>query len=134
MLRKNLSAQMENKITTFWIFLNSKKMAKLTVIILLIYIVITYIKQLNLKNNCEKIYDKCVITNIENTILGSTYITYEYKINEELNQHKFKTSTNREILKKIKVGDTLKLEYCKEDFKTTNEPILNGEYLNNSLP
>lgn len=60
-------------------------------------------------------------------------MTYKYWIGEEEVSYEFKTNADRPVLDKIKVGDTLILEYCNENIKMTKNPIVDGEYLNNSL-
>lgn len=125
---------MENKYVKIWEFIKSPKFGMILAGIWLLFMIIKSCEQVNLKKNCVKQYGKCVITNIiRRTYTGASYVTYKYWIGSEEISYEFKTSADRPILDKIQVGDTLILEYCNENIKMTKNPLVDGEYLNNSL-
>lgn len=126
---------MENKIIIFWNFIKRPERGGVIILgIIIIWFTIGALYQKNLKESCVKQYGKCVITNIiRRTYTDASYVTYKYWVGEEVVSYEFKTSADRPVLDKIKVGDTLILEYCNENIKMTKNPIVDGEYLNNSL-
>lgn len=126
---------MENSFyIKIWNFVKSTKFGIILLIIFIGYLLFAIFKKNYLKQSCKKKYDKCVIEKKEQTMIGTIYITYRYWVTGEMQTHQIKTYKDREVLQFVHVGDTLILEYCKENPNWTNNPIIKGEYLNQSFP
>lgn len=113
--------------------LRSKQMPFFLVIGIVIYCSYLFFVQHKVRGVCEKKYSKCVIVEIQKTLLGAVFIKYGYWITGHMRYHTIKRYKTDSVIQNLHIGDTLLLEYCKENPLIYNDPIVNGEYLNPSL-
>jgi hypothetical protein len=94
------------------------------------YLFFVYVRQNERIASCTRLHSQCLVTDINYLMLGGIDIRYTYWIDGKTTNVRWKESDTKlkELIKQIKVGDTLPLLYCKE-YPNLNTPVVNGKYL-----